>query len=86
MLRELEELEREHPELITPDSPTQRVGGIVTGDSRPTISASRCSASTTRIPWKNCGSGTAVSCSLPDGFRELRGGTQNRRPQHRSPV
>ena len=27
LLRELEELEREHPELITPDSPTQRVGG-----------------------------------------------------------
>ncbi len=27
LLRELEELERQHPELITPDSPTQRVGG-----------------------------------------------------------
>ena len=27
MLRELEELESAHPELITPDSPTQRVGG-----------------------------------------------------------
>ncbi len=26
MMRELEELEREHPELLTPDSPTQRVG------------------------------------------------------------
>ena len=26
-LRRLEELEGEHPELITPDSPTQRVGG-----------------------------------------------------------
>lgn len=26
-LRELEELEQAHPELITPDSPTQRVGG-----------------------------------------------------------
>ena len=26
-LRRLEELEREHPELITPDSPTRRVGG-----------------------------------------------------------
>jgi DNA ligase (NAD+) len=31
MLRELEELERDHPELITPDSPTQRVGGIAAG-------------------------------------------------------
>lgn len=29
LLRELEELETAHPELITPDSPTQRVGGQV---------------------------------------------------------
>lgn len=27
LVRELEALEREHPELVTPDSPTQRVGG-----------------------------------------------------------
>lgn len=27
MLRRLEELEAAHPEEITPDSPTQRVGG-----------------------------------------------------------
>lgn len=27
LLRELEELEKAHPELVTPDSPTQRVGG-----------------------------------------------------------
>src|SRR5262249_5123135 len=27
MMRELQQLEREHPELITPDSPSQRVGG-----------------------------------------------------------
>ncbi|MFP4145771.1 MAG: NAD-dependent DNA ligase LigA [Phycisphaeraceae bacterium] len=27
LLKELEGLEREHPELVTPDSPTQRVGG-----------------------------------------------------------
>ena len=27
LLKELEALERDHPELITPDSPTQRVGG-----------------------------------------------------------
>src|SRR5881227_3735375 len=26
LLRELEALEKEHPELLTPDSPTQRVG------------------------------------------------------------
>jgi DNA ligase (NAD+) len=27
LMRELQEFERQHPELITPDSPTQRVGG-----------------------------------------------------------
>ncbi|MDX9757965.1 MAG: NAD-dependent DNA ligase LigA [Bacteroidota bacterium] len=30
LLREVEELERDYPELRTPDSPTQRVGGAVT--------------------------------------------------------
>jgi DNA ligase (NAD+) len=27
MMRELQALEAEHPDLVTPDSPTQRVGG-----------------------------------------------------------
>src|SRR5579883_514851 len=27
LMRELQSLEKEHPELVTPDSPTQRVGG-----------------------------------------------------------
>ncbi len=27
LLQELTELEKKHPELVTPDSPTQRVGG-----------------------------------------------------------
>lgn len=31
LFTELKELENAHPELITPDSPTQRVGGISTG-------------------------------------------------------
>ncbi len=31
LYKELEELEKNNPELITPDSPTQRVGGISTG-------------------------------------------------------
>ena len=30
LLKELESLEKQYPELITPDSPTQRVGGTVT--------------------------------------------------------
>jgi DNA ligase (NAD+) len=31
LLRELEEIEAAHPELVTPDSPTQRVGGTALG-------------------------------------------------------
>ena len=35
LVKELEELETEHPELITPDSPTQRVGSDLTKDFKP---------------------------------------------------
>ena len=31
LLRELQQIESDHPELITPDSPTQRVGGEPVG-------------------------------------------------------
>jgi DNA ligase (NAD+) len=32
LFRELEALERQHPELVTPDSPTQRIGAKIEGD------------------------------------------------------
>jgi DNA ligase (NAD+) len=32
LMRRLQELERAHPELVTPDSPTQRVGGAPAGE------------------------------------------------------
>ncbi|HUR40554.1 MAG TPA: NAD-dependent DNA ligase LigA [Verrucomicrobiae bacterium] len=35
LFRELQALERDHPGLITADSPTQRVGGAATGDFAP---------------------------------------------------
>lgn len=35
LMRRLETLEAEHPELITPDSPTQRVGGSVSAQFEP---------------------------------------------------
>jgi DNA ligase (NAD+) len=35
LVKELEKLESEHPELITPDSPTQRVGKDLTKDFKP---------------------------------------------------
>ena len=31
LYKELEELEKQYPEFVTPDSPTQRVGGISSG-------------------------------------------------------
>ena len=34
LMKRLEELEREHPDWVTPDSPTQRVGGAVTSGAR----------------------------------------------------
>jgi DNA ligase (NAD+) len=35
LLQQLKDIETAHPELITPDSPTQRVGGTVSGDFLP---------------------------------------------------
>lgn len=35
LFQELQRLEHAHPELISPDSPTQRVGGMVRGDLSP---------------------------------------------------
>lgn len=35
LLRQLKDLETAHPDLITPDSPTQRVAGMVTTDFQP---------------------------------------------------
>ena len=37
--RELASIEKEYPELITPDSPTQRVGGSAEGMFEPPISS-----------------------------------------------
>ncbi len=39
LLRELRQLEGEHPDLITPDSPTQRVGGRQTAGFMPAVHA-----------------------------------------------
>ena len=52
LFRELQALEGEHPELITPDSPTQRVGSRPLAIPRlapmPAVSSSSC--------WARCGS------------------------------
>lgn len=41
LMRELRELEHEHPELVTPSSPTQRVGGYVGEQFSPVVHAER---------------------------------------------
>lgn len=41
LMRELRQLESEHPELITPDSPTQRVGGYVGEQFQPVLHEQR---------------------------------------------
>jgi DNA ligase (NAD+) len=57
LLRELQRLEREHPELVTPDSPTQRVGGIATSDfpthsfSHPMISLDNAYSTEELMEW-----------------------------------
>ncbi|ACC70525.1 NAD-dependent DNA ligase LigA [Paraburkholderia phymatum] len=37
LFKELQQIESEHPDLITPDSPTQRVGGEVASGFRPVV-------------------------------------------------
>ena len=62
MLRRLEDLEREHPEEITPDSPTQRVGGpILTQFQEPNTA---WSLRWTACPWR-WSIGTACSSAAP---------------------
>jgi DNA ligase (NAD+) len=41
LMRELQELERQHPEIVVPTSPTQRVGGFVLGETFEPVTHSR---------------------------------------------
>ena len=47
LMRELQGLEGKHPELVTPDSPTQRVGGPASNRFAPSNTRIRCSRSPT---------------------------------------
>ncbi|MEJ7639487.1 MAG: hypothetical protein WKF75_16300 [Singulisphaera sp.] len=58
LLARLEELEAEHPEFLTPDSPTRRVGGEPPHRSRRSPMPSRCSRSRTRTITTRSASGT----------------------------
>ena len=62
LMERLTELEAEHPELVTPDSPTQRVGGAAAGRvSRRSRTRCRCSRSTTPTTTTRSASGTPAS-------------------------
>jgi DNA ligase (NAD+) len=57
LVRELQQLEKDHPELVTPDSPTQRVGGLATSDfpthqfTRPMISLDNAYSTEELMEW-----------------------------------
>jgi len=59
LMRRLQELERAHPELITPDSPTQRVGGTASSAfpthhfSRPMISLENAYSTDELMEWNS---------------------------------
>ena len=70
LMDQLIELESKHPELITPDSPTQRVGGQVSGQfaSVPHSTPMRSLARQAPQAKPNCATGSAaytISPALP---------------------
>jgi len=71
LYRELQELEAAHPELITPDSPTQRVGGVVREEftavthPRPMLSLQNAFTPEELRAWRD-----RFLRLLPDGFPE----------------
>ena len=72
LLDELRAIEREHPELLTPDSPTQRVGGEPVGRLREGAStSSRCSRSATCAPRRSCARGSS-GCATTSRARASR--------------
>ena len=68
LLEELTKIEAAHPELVTPDSPTQRVGGAARStSSAPSSTAARCCPSTTATTPTISASSTAPSARRSGG-------------------
>ena len=69
-VRELEALEAAHPELITPDSPTQRVGAPIATQFSPVthreVMLSLANARGTEESWSGTG-GSGTPCGSPGG-------------------
>ena len=61
LYRELQELEQRYPSLVTPDSPTQRVGAKVEGDFRPVAHG--------QLPRQHLGAGLGRSHQNPRAER-----------------
>ncbi len=86
LLHELEELEADHPELVTPDSPTQRVGGRVaegfaTVEHKvPMLSLDNAY---TEEELRAFDERVRKGAGLGDSAGRLRRGDEDRRPEHR---
>jgi NAD-dependent DNA ligase len=63
LMKRLEALEAEHPDLVTPDSPTRRVGGEPLEEFLTSGTRCRCSRSTTPTPSTRSASGTPGSAA-----------------------
>ena len=72
LMERLKQLEAAHPELVTPDSPTQRIGDQPVRRSRRSSIACRCFRSTTPTASTSCAntaSGSASCClARPSGW------------------
>ena len=64
LLRELIDLETEFPDLITPDSPSQRVGAPRWKSSAPSPTGPRCSAWPTPSPTRRSANSTAAAAGF----------------------
>ena len=87
LLHELERLEAEHPDLVTPDSPTQRVAGRpVEGFATVEHLAPMLSLDNAYND-ESCAPSTSASArgrAPATRTRAVRGGAQDRRPEHRA--
>ena len=61
--RELKELEAQFPQLITPDSPTQHVGGTPSGKFAKVTHAVKMESLQDAFPMRSCGIST-VECGV----------------------
>ena len=69
LMNELKKLEAAHPELVTPDSPTQRVGGKPAEGFKKVRTRGRCCRWTTPTRQRNWPTGIGACTSWPENCR-----------------